>query len=127
MSARRHAVILSLMATTADTFLRLIQDINRESDDSENDDLLYLYEAKFKYKRRKKVVRINGYINNVIPRYNTQQFRQHFRIIPTTFETLLNKLAPMLSSIGSTGRPVTSPRIQLLAVLWLLATPDSYR
>ncbi|KYN09508.1 hypothetical protein ALC57_18376 [Trachymyrmex cornetzi] len=48
-------------------------------------------------------------------------------IIQVLFKNLLNKLAPMLISIENRGRPIIPPHIQLLAVLWLLATPDSYR
>ncbi|CAL1688730.1 unnamed protein product [Lasius platythorax] len=33
----------------------------------------------------------------------------------------------MLVNPNSTGRPRVPPRVQLLAVLWLLVTPDSYR
>ncbi|XP_011687395.1 PREDICTED: putative nuclease HARBI1 [Wasmannia auropunctata] len=46
---------------------------------------------------------------------------------PNTFHLLENKLSLMLSKQNNMGRSVISPRVQLLATLWLLATPDSYR
>lgn len=129
MSTRRRALIMYLMAITADAVSHVIQEINRESDDSEDDDLLFVYQAQVqcRKRKRKKVTRINGYINNVVPRYNTRQFRQHFRLTPTAFESILNKITPILSKVEYKGRPIISPHTQLLAILWLLATPDSYR
>lgn len=122
-----RARIFMLIGMAADVVIRVIQEMNRESDDSEDEELLSLYKAQLKCKKRKRAIRIRGYVYNIVPRYNTNQFREHFRLTPTTFENLLNKLAPMLSPNGNEGRPTISPHTQLLAVLWLLATPDSYR
>ncbi|XP_071628962.1 uncharacterized protein [Temnothorax longispinosus] len=60
-----------------------------------------------------------------MPRFNTQQFRRHFRMTPATYENLEAKLSPILSL--SEGKAVIPVRKQLLGSLWLLATPDSYR
>jgi len=39
----------------------------------------------------------------------------------------LTILGPNLENNLGTGRPTTSVEKQLLSVIWLLATPDSYR
>lgn len=77
--------------------------------------------------KRGKAIRIEGYVNNVVPRFSSRQFKEHFRMTPNCFSLLENKLSPMLLKHNNIGRPRISPRVQLLAVLWLLATPDSYR
>ncbi|XP_043282199.1 protein ALP1-like [Venturia canescens] len=46
---------------------------------------------------------------------------------PMTFESLEVRLSPEIFVTNDTGRPMVPARIQLLSVLWLLATPDSYR
>ncbi|XP_036146940.1 putative nuclease HARBI1 [Monomorium pharaonis] len=76
--------------------------------------------------KRGKAIRIEGYVNNVVPRFSSRQFKEHFRMTPNCFSLLENKLSPMLEN-NNIGRSHISPRVQLLAVLWLLATPDSYR
>lgn len=77
--------------------------------------------------KRKRVARIEGYVENVVPRFSARQFKEHFRMTPNCFYLLENKLSPMLINYNNTGRPCIAPRTQLLVVLWLLATPDSYR
>ncbi|KAI4467766.1 hypothetical protein MML48_2g00003172 [Holotrichia oblita] len=71
-------------------------------------------------------VRIENYVDKIIPNFTNEQFRQHFRMNRSTFEQLL----PLISlSISTThiGRPSIAIEKQLLSVLWILATPDSYR
>jgi len=75
----------------------------------------------------RKANRIEGFIENVIPRLNRKQFKEHFRISPAVFENLENRLGNLLSRQTATGRSTIPVRKQLLATLWLLATPDSYR
>lgn len=100
-------------------------DMNSESED-EMDELFYILKSFQLRGKRKKVVRIEGYVNNIIPRFTTNQFKEHFRMTPNCFQLLENKLSLLLSN-SKKGRPFISPRVQLLATLWLLATPDSYR
>jgi len=45
----------------------------------------------------------------------------------TTYETLEQGLTPTLTRIGKEKRPMIPVRNQLLSVIWLLATPDSFR
>lgn len=74
---------------------------------------------------QRKPPRVKGYVEITVPRFNTQQFRRHFRMTPTTYENLETRLNPVLSF--SKGKAVVPVRKQLLGSLWLLATPDSYR
>ncbi|KMQ85779.1 nuclease harbi1 [Lasius niger] len=74
---------------------------------------------------QRKPARIVGYIERTIPQLYREQFREHFRMTPTTYNRLEQRLAPILQ--GDIGVKCHIPvRKQLLATLWLLATPDSY-
>jgi len=75
---------------------------------------------------QRKPTRIVGYIEHTIPQLDREQFRIHFHVTPTTYNLLEQKLASALQ--GEIGVKSHLPvRKQLLATLWLLATPDSYR
>ena len=71
--------------------------------------------------------RIEGYVQEIIPRLSHNQFREHFRMLPETYELLEQRLSNTLLNQNNDGRPMIPVRKQLLASLWLLATPDSYR
>lgn len=45
----------------------------------------------------------------------------------TTYENLEQRLVPILTRNRKEGRPMIPVRQQLLSVIWLLATPDSFR
>lgn len=77
--------------------------------------------------RQGKPRRINNYIEETIPRLSNNQFREHFRMLPETYELLEQRLSNALSKQNNDGRPMIPIRKQLLAFLWLLATPDFYR
>lgn len=74
-----------------------------------------------------KPCRISNYLEETIPSLTAQQFQQHFRITVDAYENLLNMVGPNLSKRVLIGRSRVTVEKQLLAVLWLLATPDSYR
>ncbi|VEN54139.1 unnamed protein product, partial [Callosobruchus maculatus] len=72
--------------------------------------------------------RIKGFINSTVHNYNDKEFRSDFRVTRETFNVLKDKLSPYLKRAeASTGRFQVPVEYQLLSVLWLLATPDSYR
>lgn len=79
------------------------------------------------FKKHDTPIRITGYIENVVSSYTSDQFQQHFRVPFHTFENLLRLIGPLISENNQQGRPVIDPRKQLLSVIWLLGTPDSYR
>lgn len=125
MDEHWRAVILTAIALSND-FLRchVFFDTDSETSDSDLDEGDIRRRCQLRGVQRKPP-RIEGYIERIIPRMNTQQFRRHFRMSPTTYENLKAKLGPMLSF--SEGKTVIPVRKQLLGSLWLLATLDSYR
>ncbi|KAI4468091.1 hypothetical protein MML48_2g00016492 [Holotrichia oblita] len=69
-------------------------------------------------------LRILNYTECIVPQLNNTQFQMHFRIQKQT----LSKLVPIINQQiekSNLGRPRNDIEKQLLAVLWLLATPDS--
>lgn len=113
------------------TFIHLIQNLFNiifNDDDSSDDESNNVNEYRRHMRRvRGEPVRINGYLECVVPRYAADDFQSHFRVTRTTTENLLRLIAPMLQRQDSFGRPTIDPHKQLLSVLWLLATLDSYR
>ena len=77
---------------------------------------------------RRKVPRIENYIETIVANCNNKEFQQHFRVTRIQFQQILLKVMGSLERLdGSVGRLRVSAEKQLMAVLWLLATPDSYR
>lgn len=65
---------------------------------------------------QRKPTRIVGYIEHTIPQLHREQFRKHFRVTPTTYNLLEQKLASALQ--GDIGVKSHLPvRKQLLATL----------
>lgn len=71
-------------------------DVNSTESESEMDELLYMMQLSRVRKNRRKVVRIEGYVNNV-SRFITHQFKEYFRMTPNCFQLLENKLGLILS------------------------------
>ncbi|XP_012537579.3 putative nuclease HARBI1 [Monomorium pharaonis] len=70
--------------------------------------------------------KLSDYIERVVPGYLPQQFKEHFRMFPETYNMILHLIGPALSQT-TIGRKQIDPGKQLLITLWFLATPDSYR
>ncbi|KAJ8950076.1 hypothetical protein NQ314_008082 [Rhamnusium bicolor] len=71
--------------------------------------------------------RIQFFVEQTIFRSTAKEFQSHFRVTLEAFEWLHDRIQPQLQNNNVTGRNSIVPKKQLLAVLWLLATPDSYR
>ncbi|XP_028048533.1 putative nuclease HARBI1 [Monomorium pharaonis] len=128
---RRNRILFSTTRASQkllEILMRITDEIkSSESDDNFEEGLLIEKIRRIRGKQQKPV-RIAGYVENVIPRYTTKQFRHHFRMLPEMFEILENRLGQLLLSNEPTrGRPIIPVRIQLLSTIWLLATPDSFR
>lgn len=130
---KRRLAILAVSAASK-YFFNVINEIifDEDSDESESEDEfayeVFNIEQTVKIRGKlKEVVRIEKFVENTIPRFSTKQFQEHFRLKPTVFHSLENKLGHLLLRQGVIGRVTTSVTKQLLATLWLLATPDSYR
>ncbi|KYN28153.1 Putative nuclease HARBI1 [Trachymyrmex cornetzi] len=70
--------------------------------------------------------KIKGYVERIILSFNNQHFKSHFRILPSTFEYILNQIGEKLHGAGN-GIELVTPEKQFLIALWHFATPDSYR
>ncbi|KAJ3655867.1 hypothetical protein Zmor_014976 [Zophobas morio] len=78
-------------------------------------------------KRRRKPSRIENYVERTVPNLTAREFQQHFRITIDAYEHLIQMVGPLLKRKNYKGRFTINVEKQLLAVIWLLATPDSYR
>ncbi|XP_029176612.1 protein ANTAGONIST OF LIKE HETEROCHROMATIN PROTEIN 1-like [Nylanderia fulva] len=122
-----HRVIIASVVTISKNFLQEVMESDSDSSgsDTSDEELDMRIHMQLRGPQRKPV-RIEGYIEHTIPQLHREQFRQHFRMTPTTYNQLEQRLAPILQ--GDVGMKSHIPvRKQLLATLWLLATPDSYR
>lgn len=131
MAVQQKKQILALAIAASDKLLMdILFNMEREDSDSDNsDDEQIQLELRRRINVRDQQIkpcRIEGYVEEIIPRLSHNQFREHFRMLPETYELLEQRLAIFLSNQND-GRPKVSVRKQLLATLWLLATPDSYR
>lgn len=124
--ARRNAILTTIYASKQ-LFVSLFNETPESSDEEEELVETFLLEAHLRLRGpSRKAVRIEGYVENTVPRFNAKQFRENYRMLPSTFELLENRLGPIL--VGDCGnKPCIPVRTQLLASLWLLATPDSFR
>lgn len=99
-----------------------------EEEDSSDDGYFNFVEPQQNRERRNYVPRIHNFIETVVENCNNKEFQTHFRVTRVQFHQLLNRLTPVWESVeGSVGRSQIEAKKQLLSVLWLLATPDSFR
>lgn len=76
---------------------------------------------------RIKPTRNQDFLIQTILNFTNKQFQEHFRLSPTSFERCLDICGPLLKKTCIDGRQGTDEQLQLLSVIWLLATPDSFR
>jgi len=101
-----------------------------EFDEYSKEEELELYIEKFsnRINSEKKVPsRIKYFIEHTISNSTAKEFQSHFRITRQTFEWLYVMISPHLQSSRSSGRQTIDVQKQILSVLWILATSDSYR
>jgi len=137
MECRRNAIILAGAIAGHNVIRSIIEKLKQQSsDDDDDDDDEYdrwnqeanIFEGRIRFGRNLKcVTRIKGYVTTTIRDYSGRQFRKHFRMTRETFENVERMLTPYLIRTAESGRSTLDVRTQLLAVLWLLATPDSFR
>lgn len=130
-NGRRNRILISVIINSQnllEMLMRIIAKSESAEDDFEFENEIFLMENVQRIRGKlRKPARITGYVDNVIPRYTTRQFRHHFRMVPEVFENLENRLGQSLSNAEPVGRPMIPVRIQLLSTIWLLSTPDSFR
>jgi hypothetical protein len=78
---------------------------------------------------RRKLVRNPNYFERLVPEYQLDEFKSHFRLERGTFEALLRVVVQTgyLPLEHTSGRPVIDPAKQVLVALWMLATPECHR
>lgn len=78
---------------------------------------------------RRKLVRNKNYFEDLIPKYQLDEFKSHFRLERSTSEALLRVVVPTgyIPVDNMSGRPVIDPAKQVLVALWMLATPECHR
>ncbi|XP_067121836.1 putative nuclease HARBI1 [Centruroides vittatus] len=114
------------MAVSKSEVLNIVSAIVSEvffSDESEDE--IGSYVILETSKKRKRRLRIKGYVESVVPSYLSDDFQCHFRMKRCTFEIVLEKLKPKL--LNSFGRPCLDANKQILSVIWLLANQESFR
>ncbi|KAK3926698.1 Protein ANTAGONIST OF LIKE HETEROCHROMATIN PROTEIN 1 [Frankliniella fusca] len=105
----------------------LIEDESESSSSDEELDILerFLPDA-LRVRRRRKVPRLENYVEEVMPLWTDNDFKSHFRMSRATFEYVLGVIGNRLAR-NQPGRAMISPEKQFLIALWRMATPDSYR
>lgn len=76
---------------------------------------------------RNRIPRMDNYFEIVVPKYSNEQFQSQFRLQRAAFGYLHTRIIPILATRYEYARPREQIEKKLLAVIWLLATPDSYR
>lgn len=105
-----------------------LNDSDSEDSESENEGRIVTEMNAVKLQpRKRRLPRCTMCYESVIPRYSAKEFQMNFRMSPEAFDALFNQILPILTRESATGRPLKNPRKQLLAVICILATPDSYR
>ncbi|KMQ88334.1 nuclease harbi1 [Lasius niger] len=134
MEERRRNVILAIATVSGHNLLRTAVENLQYEQSSDEDCDRWNQEANALTTRvrgrrnlRHHVTRIEGYVTITISNYTDRQFREHFHVTRRTYENLEQILTPELIRRADTGRTTLDVRTQLLSVLWLLATPDSFR
>ena len=103
----------------------MIFDSDEEESDDEMDKLLNSVVQGYE---RVTPTRIQLFVEMTVKTSTDEEFQRDFRLTRTTFYRMLELVSSHLSgSTSEMGRPKTDAERQLLAVLWLLATLDSYQ
>lgn len=76
---------------------------------------------------RETPIRIENYVDRVVNNYTYCEFQQHFRMPVEAFEKLLSLVGCVLQNETGTRQDSNILKRDMLAVIWLLATPDSFR
>lgn len=76
-----------------------------------------------------RLAKIKNYAEEIVPNYSTKQFQSHFRMTPTTFQTIINKIHNIEAERHTENQknPEITVEKQLLLTLWYLANLECYR
>jgi hypothetical protein len=76
---------------------------------------------------KRKVPKLVGYAENVVPRYLEEDFHAHFRLSNAVYKLIVERLDPHLSREHGGGIEQMSPNKQILIFLWYMANQDSMK
>ena len=76
---------------------------------------------------KRKVPKMVGYAENVVPRYLEEDFHAHFRLSNAVYKRIVERLDPRLSREHCGGIEQVSSNKQILIFLWYMANQDSMR
>jgi hypothetical protein len=99
---------------------------SESEEESSNDDKEIITTVIVRKKYKTKPARVQNYLDTVSS-YSAKRFQQHFRITIDIYETLLNVIGLQLERKNNRARNTINVETHILSVLWLLATPNSYR
>lgn len=71
--------------------------------------------------------KVEDYAEEIVPRFSNSQFKEHFRMVPATFEDLLQKLHAVTNKNVEVGHPEMKLEKQAMLTLWYLANTESFR
>ena len=104
---------------------------------SEEEDTLFMNDAEDEFVlfsimcifSRRKLARIAHYFEITVPCYHCDGFRSHFRMTPTTFESLAQLLSPSkhIPKGNAFGRRPIEARKQIAVAVWALANQETCR
>jgi hypothetical protein len=114
------------IALAADFILNLAFESEEESSNDDEEIIATLATVIVRKKYKTKPARVQNYLDTVSS-YSAKRFQQHFRITIDIYETLLNVIGLQLERKNNRARNTINVETHILSVLWLLATPNSYR
>lgn len=125
MSDKKKNIIISIAIEHGKQLTNNITNINKYSfellDSDDDDEMITMMCVK------ETPPRINLYVEQIVMNYNSVEFQQNFRMSREAFEKLLGVFNTNLHLVRGGENLRILPEKQLLAVIWILATPDSYR
>ncbi|XP_014670057.1 PREDICTED: putative nuclease HARBI1 [Priapulus caudatus] len=71
--------------------------------------------------------KILQYAENIVPQYNFDDFRYHYRLSRESFQYLLEQLGPRLIATNIGGDVAVLPQKMMLIFVWYMATQESMR
>lgn len=76
---------------------------------------------------RDAVPRIRYFAEETVPSFSSHDFRTHFRIDHSTFQVILEGVAPLLTSNNPGGKDQIDVEKQLQIFIWYIANQESMR
>ncbi|XP_066456993.1 putative nuclease HARBI1 [Eleutherodactylus coqui] len=119
MDPRRKTVIAAVLSINSNNLEELLSSEDSSEEDVIGTELLF-------GKRKKRRVCIFKYFEETIPRFQEDVFRTHFRLSRQAVQVVVNALGNKIINLGP-GQRAIDPTKQLLMVLSLLSSTETYR